>query len=112
MRSIRIILELSGSELARYRRCGTDGGGSRGDGHCPAPQFRCTSQSQSCDRNLLPVTGTGRRTLSNALYVEAVRGKPLSPKVMHYIQNAGVGLIILLMLLAMKNDVVRILRGG
>ena len=42
----------------------------------------------------------------------AVGGKPLRPKLMHYIQNAGVGLIILLMLLAMKNDVVRIFAGG
>ena len=52
--------------------------------------------------NLLPVPALdGGHFLT--LCVEAVRGKPLSPKVMHYIQNAGVGLIILLMLLAMKN---------
>ena len=61
--------------------------------------------------NLLPVPALdGGHFLT--LCVEAVRGKPLSPKVMHYIQNAGVGLIILLMLLAMKNDVVRIFAGG
>ena len=61
--------------------------------------------------NLLPVPALdGGHFLT--LCVEAVRGKPLSPKVMHYVQNAGVGLIVLLMLLAMKNDVMRIFAGG
>ena len=46
------------------------------------------------------------------LVVEAVRGKPLSAKAMHYAQMFGVSLLVLLMLYATKNDIMRIFVGG
>ena len=46
------------------------------------------------------------------LCVEAVRGKPLSPAALRYTQNVGIILLLLLMILATKNDIVRVLFGG
>ncbi|MGP1406786.1 RIP metalloprotease RseP [Selenomonas sp.] len=46
------------------------------------------------------------------LVVEAVRGKPLSGKAMHYAQMFGISLLVLLMLYATKNDIMRIFVGG
>ena len=46
------------------------------------------------------------------LVLEAVRGKPLSPKVLQYVQTAGVGILILLMLYATSSDVGRIWGWG
>lgn len=46
------------------------------------------------------------------LVVEAVRGKPLSAKAMHYAQMFGISLLVLLMLYATKNDIMRIFVGG
>ena len=46
------------------------------------------------------------------LCVEAVRGKPLGEKSMYYLQVAGITLLVLLMLLATKNDLVRVFTGG
>ena len=42
------------------------------------------------------------------LALEAVRGKPLSPNAIIYAQRVGVALLILLMLFATKNDIVRV----
>ena len=41
-----------------------------------------------------------------------VRGKPLSPTALRYTQNVGIVLLLLLMLLATKNDIVRVIFGG
>ncbi len=46
------------------------------------------------------------------LCIEAVRGKPLSPKALYYMQSVGVGLLILLMLFATANDIMRVFTGG
>lgn len=46
------------------------------------------------------------------LVVEAVRGKPLSGKATHYAQMFGISLLVLLMLYATKNDIMRIFAGG
>ena len=46
------------------------------------------------------------------LVVEAVRGKPLSPQALHYAQLFGISLLVLLMLYATKNDIMRIFMGG
>lgn len=43
------------------------------------------------------------------LVLEALRGKPLTPKVLMYTQRVGVVLMLLLMLVATKNDIVRVL---
>ena len=107
----RIILELSGSELAGPIGVAQMAGEVAEVGIVPLLNFAALLSLNLGIINLLPVPALdGGHFLT--LCVEAVRGKPLSPKVMHYIQNAGVGLIILLMLLAMKNDVVRIFAGG
>ena len=107
----RIILELSGSELAGPIGVAQMAGEVAEMGIVPLLNFAALLSLNLGIINLLPVPALdGGHFLT--LCVEAVRGKPLSPKVMHYIQNAGVGLIILLMLLAMKNDVVRIFAGG
>ena len=107
----RIILELSGSELAGPIGVAQMAGEVAEMGIVPLLNFAALLSLNLAIINLLPVPALdGGHFLT--LCVEAVRGKPLSPKVMHYIQNAGVGLIILLMLLAMKNDVVRIFAGG
>ena len=107
----RIILELSGSQLAGPIGVAQMAGEVAEMGIVPLLNFAALLSLNLAIINLLPVPALdGGHFLT--LCVEAVRGKPLSPKVMHYIQNAGVGLIILLMLLAMKNDVVRIFAGG
>lgn len=46
------------------------------------------------------------------LLVEALRGKPVSPDVLHYTQTVGIALLVLLMVYATKNDIVRIFFGG
>ena len=43
------------------------------------------------------------------LMLEALRGKPLTPKALMYTQRIGVALMLLLMLVATKNDIVRVL---
>ena len=107
----RIILELSGAELAGPIGVAQMAGEVAEMGLVPLLNFTALLSLNLAIINLLPVPALdGGHFLT--LCVEAVRGKPLSPKVMHYIQNAGVGIIILLMLLAMKNDVVRIFAGG
>ncbi len=107
----RIILELSGSELAGPIGVAQMAGEVAEMGIVPLLNFAALLSLNLAIINLLPVPALdGGHFLT--LCVEAVRGKPLSPKVMHYIQNAGVGLIVLLMLLAMKNDVMRIFAGG
>ena len=46
------------------------------------------------------------------LLVEAVRRKPLSPKFLQYTQTVGIALLLVLMVYATKNDIVRIFFGG
>lgn len=107
----RIILELSGSELAGPIGVAQMAGEVAEMGIVPLLNFAALLSLNLAIINLLPVPALdGGHFLT--LCVEAVRGKPLSPKVMHYIQNAGVGFIVVLMLLAMKNDVMRIFAGG
>lgn len=61
--------------------------------------------------NLLPIPALdGGHFLM--LVLEAVRGKPLSPKVLQYMQTAGVGILVLLMIYATSSDVGRIWGWG
>lgn len=46
------------------------------------------------------------------LLVEAVRRKPLSPAFLQYTQTVGIALLLVLMVYATKNDIVRIFFGG
>ena len=46
------------------------------------------------------------------LVVEGLRGKPLGPKALHYTQMAGITVLVMLMLFATKNDIMRIFFGN
>ena len=61
--------------------------------------------------NLLPVPALDGGHFVT-LVLEAVRGKPLGEKTLHYTQMAGITVIVLLMLFATKNDITRIFFGG
>ncbi len=57
--------------------------------------------------NLLPVPALDGGHFVTLL-LEAVRGKPLGPRAIIYAQRIGVALLIILMLFATKNDIVRV----
>ena len=102
----RIILELSGTELAGPIGVAQMAGEVAEMGIVPLLNFAALLSLNLAIINLMPVPALdGGHFLT--LCIEA-----LSPRIMRYVQNAGVGLIVLLMLLAMKNDVVRIFAGG
>ncbi len=61
--------------------------------------------------NLLPVPALDGGHFVTLL-LEAVRGKPLGEKALHYTQMAGITVLVALMLFATKNDIVRIFFGG
>lgn len=57
--------------------------------------------------NLLPVPVLDGGHFVN-LFIEAVRGKPLGAKAVAYTQRVGIALLLMLMLFATKNDIVRV----
>ena len=57
--------------------------------------------------NLLPVPALDGGHFVN-LFIEAVRGKPLGSKAVAYTQRVGIALLLMLMLFATKNDLVRV----
>ena len=57
--------------------------------------------------NLLPVPALDGGYFVT-LVLEAVRGKPLGPKALIYAQRVGVALLLILMIFATKNDIVRV----
>ena len=57
--------------------------------------------------NLLPVPVLDGGHFVN-LFIEAVRGKPLGAKTVAYTQRVGIALLLMLMLFATKNDIVRV----
>ena len=57
--------------------------------------------------NLLPVPVLDGGHFVN-LFIEAVRGKPLGSKAVAYTQRVGIVLLLMLMLFATKNDLVRV----
>ena len=57
--------------------------------------------------NLLPVPVLDGGHFVN-LFIEAIRGKPLGTKVIAYTQRVGIVLLLMLMLFATKNDIVRV----
>ena len=57
--------------------------------------------------NLLPVPVLDGGHFVN-LFIEAVRGKPLGSKAVAYTQRVGLALLVMLMLFATKNDIMRI----
>lgn len=61
--------------------------------------------------NLLPIPMLDGGHLAIYL-VEAIIGRPLSPKVKEYAQQVGLALLILLMVVVFYNDIMRLIRGG
>lgn len=61
--------------------------------------------------NLLPVPALDGGHFVNLL-IEAVRGKPLGAKAMAYTQKIGIALLLILMVFATKNDIVRLFFKG
>ena len=57
--------------------------------------------------NLLPVPVLDGGHFVN-LFIEAVRGKPLGSKAVAYTQRVGIALLLMLMIFATKNDLVRV----
>ena len=76
-------------------------------GFVPLLQFAALLSLNLGIINLLPVPALdGGHFIT--LLLEAVRGKPLGPKALIYAQRVGVLLLLLLMLFATKNDIVRV----
>ncbi|MFV0637204.1 RIP metalloprotease RseP [Mitsuokella sp. WILCCON 0060] len=107
----KIILELSGAELAGPIGVAQMAGEVAQMGFVPLLNFAAFLSLNLGIVNLFPIPALdGGHFLT--LCVEAVRGKPLSPAALRYTQNVGIVLLLLLMILATKNDIVRVLFGG
>jgi len=107
----RLILELSGAELSGPIGIAQMAGEVAQMGIVPLLNFAAFLSLNLGIINLFPLPALDGGHFVT-LCVEAVRGKPLSPKALYYIQNVGVALIILLMILATTNDLVRVFTGG
>ena len=107
----KIVLELSGAELAGPIGVAQMAGEVAQMGFVPLLNFAAFLSLNLGIVNLFPIPALdGGHFLT--LCVEAVRGKPLSPTALRYTQNVGIVLLLLLMLLATKNDIVRVIFGG
>ena len=107
----RLLLELSGKDLAGPIGVAQMAGEVAQMGIVPLLNFTAFLSVNLGLVNLFPIPALdGGHFLT--LCVEAVRGKPLSPKALYFMQSVGVGLLILLMLFATANDLMRVFTGG
>ena len=107
----QIILKLSGSELAGPIGVAQMAGEVAQMGFVPLLNFAAFLSLNLGIVNLFPIPALDGGHFVT-LCVEAVRGKPMSPKALEYTQKVGIVLLILLMVLATKNDIVRVFTGG
>lgn len=107
----KIILELSGAELAGPIGVAQMAGEMAEMGFVPLLNFAAFLSLNLGIINLFPVPALDGGHFVN-LCIEAVRGKPLSPKTLERTQMVGIALLILLMVFATKNDIVRVFTGG
>lgn len=107
----KVILELSGSELSGPIGIAQMTGEVAQMGIVPLLNFAAFLSLNLGIINLFPLPALDGGHFVT-LCAEAVRGKPLSPKALHCIQVIGIGLIVLLMMLATANDLMRIFTGG
>ncbi|MBR2216100.1 MAG: RIP metalloprotease RseP [Selenomonadaceae bacterium] len=108
---VNLILELSGSDLAGPIGVAQMAGEVAERGIVPLLNFTALLSLNLGIINLFPIPALdGGHFLT--LIIEAVRGKPLSPKAMYYAQRVGIALLILLMLFATRNDIMRLFFGG
>lgn len=107
----RLLLELSGKDLAGPIGVAQMAGEVAQMGIVPLLNFTAFLSINLGLVNLFPIPALdGGHFIT--LCIEAVRGKPLSPKALYYMQSVGVGLLILLMLFATANDIMRVFVGG
>ena len=107
----QIVLKLSGSELAGPIGVAQMAGEVAQMGFVPLLNFAAFLSLNLGIVNLFPIPALDGGHFVT-LCVEAVRGKPMSPKALEYTQKVGIVLLILLMVLATKNDIVRVFTGG
>lgn len=107
----KILLELSGAELAGPIGVAQMAGEVAQLGFVPLLNFAAFLSLNLGIVNLFPIPALDGGHFAG-LCVEAVRGKPMGPKALEYTQKAGIILLLLLMLLATKNDIVRVFTGG
>ncbi|BAL82313.1 putative metalloprotease MmpA [Selenomonas ruminantium subsp. lactilytica TAM6421] len=108
---LQIVLKLSGSELAGPIGVAQMAGEVAQMGFVPLLNFAAFLSLNLGIVNLFPIPALDGGHFVT-LCVEAVRGKPMSPKALEYTQKVGIVLLILLMVLATKNDIVRVFTGG
>ncbi len=107
----RIFSQLSGAELAGPIGVAQMAGEMAQMGIVPLLNFAAFLSLNLGIINLLPIPALdGGHFLT--LVVEAVRGKPMSSKMLYYTQSVGIALLVFLMLFATKNDIVRMFTGG
>ena len=107
----KIVMELSGAELAGPLGVAQMAGEVAQLGMVPLLNFAAFLSLNLGIVNLFPIPALDGGHFAG-LCVEAVRGKPMGPKALEYTQKFGIALLVLLMLLATKNDIIRIFTGG
>ncbi len=107
----KILLELSGADLAGPIGVAQMAGQVAQMGFVPLLNFTAFLSLNLGIINLFPIPALDGGHFIN-LCIEAVRGKPLGRKTLYYAQSVGICLLILLMIFATKNDVVRVITGG
>lgn len=107
----KIILKLSGADLAGPIGVAQMAGQVAEMGIVPLLNFTAFLSLNLGIINLFPIPALdGGHFVS--LCIEAVKGSPVSSRTMYYAQRVGIALLLLLMIFATKNDIVRVFFGG
>ena len=107
----KIILKLSGADLAGPIGVAQMAGQVAEMGFVPLLNFTAFLSLNLGIVNLLPIPALDGGHFFG-LCVEAIMGRPLGERATYYVQRVGIALILLLMVFATKNDIVRLFLGG
>ena len=107
----KIILKLSGEALAGPIGVAQMAGEVAQMGFVPLLNFTAFLSLNLGIINLLPIPALDGGHFVG-LCVEAVIGRPMGPRFTYYAQRVGIALLVLLMVFATKNDIVRVFLGG
>ncbi|MCI6284808.1 RIP metalloprotease RseP [Selenomonas sp.] len=107
----QIILKLSGADLAGPIGVAQMAGQVAEMGFVPLLNFTAFLSLNLGIINLFPIPALDGGHFAS-LCIEGVKGSPLSPKTMYYAQRVGIALLLLLMIFATKNDIMRVFFGG
>ena len=107
----KIILKLSGADLAGPIGVAQMAGEVAEMGIVPLLNFTAFLSLNLGIINLFPIPALDGGHFAG-LCIEAVMGRPVSPKMTYYAQRVGIALLLLLMIFATKNDIVRVFFGG